>query len=61
MSSDFVALFQYVNNASRKMKNIKNKTKAANTQKYYVEELTSVLGFQIMRIQRILKWLVEYR
>lgn len=34
MSSDFVALFQYVNNASRKMKNIKNKTKAANTQKY---------------------------
>lgn len=31
MSSDFVALFQYVNNASRKMKNIRNKIKAANT------------------------------
>lgn len=29
MSSDFVALFQYVNNASGKMKNIKNKTKGS--------------------------------
>lgn len=52
MSSDFVALFQYVNNASRKIKYIKQ-DKGRKHKKYLIEEVASLLSFQIVRIQNI--------